>query len=251
MASAITPRAPDPAAFRTALARGVLASGLPPAKQDAFLRALFGTGAAPGAGAGAAARPVDRPAAEGRAGPPPAAPKPGDTIEPFAIERVAAGPKGFTLADGKGKVVVLDFFASWCAPCREAVPHLVALQAKYRDDVCVVGVTRYHGRGMDFATPLSGSGRAADASTPHGGVTVTDLDHEREAALYGPFAERFGIDYPIVFPAQADLARERFGVTAIPAVFVIGRDGRLVGKVVGGGDGKHEELLRLVEQARR
>jgi thiol-disulfide isomerase/thioredoxin len=238
MAKAIAPRAPDPAAFRTALARGVLSSAMTPAKQDAFLRALFG-----GDGGGAGAAVAARAPAEGRAGAAAAGPKPGDLVAPFAIERVAAGPKDFTLEHGKGKVVVLDFFASWCAPCRETVPHLVALQGKHRDDVCVVGVTRYHGRGMDFA--------AAGATTPHGGTVVKDLDREQEAALYRAFAERFGIDYPIVFPEQADLARDRFGVTAIPAVFVIGRDGRLVGKVVGGGDGKHEELLRLVEQARR
>jgi thiol-disulfide isomerase/thioredoxin len=235
VATAVAARAPDPAAFRVALARGVFASALTAAQQDAFLRALYGDSTT------AAGEPPRATPAEGAAAA--KGPKPGEVVPPFAIARVAVGPADFTLDACKGKVVVLDFFASWCAPCREGVPHLVALQQRFRADVRVVGVTRWYGRGTDFA--------AADAKAPHGGAAVDGLDREQEAVLYRAFAERFGIDYPIVFPAENDLARARFGVTGIPAVFVLDRDGKLVGRVVGGGDAKHEELLRLVEQARR
>ncbi|MEO6594458.1 MAG: TlpA disulfide reductase family protein [Planctomycetota bacterium] len=244
MAKTISARVPDPAAFRVALARGVFASGLPVAQQDSFLKNLYAEAAAV--------------ASEPRVGAMPATPlralpaaapvdqskvvQVGQVLENFAVDRVVHGPSGFDLASCKGKVVVLDFFASWCDPCRAAVPGMVQLQKDHPDDVQVMGVTRYYGHGMDFS--------GADAKPPHGGATVKDLDHDQEGALYAPLVERFGINYPIVFSTDQDLARERFGVTGIPTMFVIGRDGKLAGKVVGDGEPQHTELLRLVEQAR-
>ncbi|HEX5051429.1 MAG TPA: TlpA disulfide reductase family protein, partial [Planctomycetota bacterium] len=235
MAKVIAARAPDPAAFRVALARGVFASGLTTAQQDAFLQSLY---------AESPSQPAARPAAPGK----PAAPagnvvQVGQPVENFAVDRVVHGPDGFDLAACKGKVVVLDFFASWCGPCRAAVPHLVQLQKDHPDDVQVVGVTRYYGRGMDFSDP--------DATAPHGGKSVGDLDRDQEGALYAPLVERFGINYPIVFSRDQELARERFGVTGIPTMYVLGRDGKVVGKVVGAGEPQHAELLRLVAAARQ
>ncbi len=45
------------------------------------------------------------------------------------------------IPDPAGKVLVIDFWATWCAPCRQAIPHMSELQTHYRDSVCVVGVT--------------------------------------------------------------------------------------------------------------
>ena len=72
-----------------------------------------------------------------------------------------------------------------------------------------------------------------------------------EAALYPPLVKLFGVNYPIVFAADQELSRQRFGVTGIPAMFVLGRDGTLVGSVSGAGDAQHEQLLALVEKARK
>lgn len=76
-------------------------------------------------------------------------------------------------------------------------------------------------------------------------------DREHEAALYPPLVKLFGINYPIAFTADQELARQRFGVTGIPAVFVLGRDGTFVGSVIGAGDAEHQQLLALVEKARK
>lgn len=86
---------------------------------------------------------------------------------------------------------------------------------------------------------------------PHGGKSVKSLTNDQEAALYEALVAKFGINYPLAFTADQDAARERFGVTSIPSLFVIGRDGTLVGKVVGAGEKSHAELQRLVGQARQ
>lgn len=47
----------------------------------------------------------------------------------------------FTLSEQRGKVVVINFWGSWCAPCRDEAPHLQAIHESYGDEVVVVGVT--------------------------------------------------------------------------------------------------------------
>jgi thiol-disulfide isomerase/thioredoxin len=49
--------------------------------------------------------------------------------------------KGFTLDGAKGKVIILDIFATWCPPCQAEASHLASLQKKYKDSLVVLGVT--------------------------------------------------------------------------------------------------------------
>ena len=49
--------------------------------------------------------------------------------------------KTFSLAEFKDKVVVLEFWATWCPPCRQSIPHLSKLQEKYKDKVVVIGIS--------------------------------------------------------------------------------------------------------------
>lgn len=239
LAKTLPARVADPAPLRVAMAKGVFASDLTVAQKDAFLQGLYAGGAAPAAAAPAqvlrglpASPPID----------PSKVVRPGQVVEPFAFDRVINGPAGFDLASCRGKVVVLDFFASWCGPCLRALPSMIQLQKDHLSDVQVIGVTRYYGRGTDF------SGEGALAET---GKSVADLDREQEAALFPPLAKLFGVNYPIVFAVDQELARQRFGVSSIPAMFVLGRDGTLVGSVSGADDAQHEQLQALVEKARR
>ena len=49
-------------------------------------------------------------------------------------------PNGFSVENTKGKVIILDIFATWCPPCKAAASHLSSLQAKYKDNLVIIGI---------------------------------------------------------------------------------------------------------------
>ena len=102
------------------------------------------------------------------------------------------------LSDYRGSVVLLDFWATWCDPCREEIPHFVELQNRYRDQgLQIVGVS------MD------------DSPEP-----VRD------------FYRQFKMNYPVVM-GNASTGELYGGVLGLPIAFLIGRDGRIYSKHIG------------------
>jgi len=104
--------------------------------------------------------------------------------------------KPVTLADSKGKVILLNFWATWCGPCRAEVPDLVELQNKYKDKLQIIGL-------------------------------VTDDDDDPEAVQ--KFVKEFEINYPIAF-ATTDLRIQYGGIPALPTSFMLDTEGRVVQK---------------------
>lgn len=101
-------------------------------------------------------------------------------------------------ADWKGKVVILNFWATWCPPCREEIPEFVQLQAKYKDKLLIVGAS----------------------------------EDEDGPPKVQQFVQRYGMNYPIVM-ATKELIDNYGGVPALPTSFLIDRDGRIVQKHTG------------------
>lgn len=230
----------DRAGLRLALLRGALARS-EATGVDEFAASLYAgapTAATRTVPAARIAAPTDQARPQQRATP---ASLDGHAAPDFAASHVidprAAKLDKLALQDLRGKVVVLDFWATWCPPCRAVVPHLVELQTKHKDDIAVLGVTRFSGRGMDFSAP--------DATKPHGGKSVNQLDEAGELAINRAFAKAFELNYPIVF-VDGKLASQSYHVSGIPTVFVLDRQGQVVGSVVGG-DGARVDAL--VEQA--
>lgn len=109
--------------------------------------------------------------------------------------------------DWLGKVAIVNFWATWCHPCRIEIPDLIKLQDRYRDQLIVVGISAEI-PGVDLANDAKSTGLAKN------------------------FAAAQRINYPIVMQTSELLEIFR-GIFAMPTTFVIDREGRIVQKHVG------------------
>jgi cytochrome c biogenesis protein CcmG/thiol:disulfide interchange protein DsbE len=105
------------------------------------------------------------------------------------------------LSSYRGKVILLDFWATWCDPCRDEIPHFVELQ------------NRYGGQGLQIV----------GVSMDDGPEPVRD------------FYQRFKMNYPVVM-GNAKTGELYGGVLGLPIAFLIGRDGRISAKHIGATD---------------
>lgn len=133
----------------------------------------------------------------------------------FALKNVDG--KTIRLADYRGKVLLLDFWATWCGPCKIEIPGFVDLYDKYRS------------RGFEVA-----------------GVVV--LDEFKNAA---PFAERYKMNYPVLDGNDREDLESAFGpVIALPTSLLINREGKICSRHVGLPPIKRSDSLqKAVEEA--
>jgi len=115
----------------------------------------------------------------------------------FSLESLDG--KTVRLSDLRGKAVLLNFWATWCGPCKIEMPWFVELQNQYASQgFQIIGVA------MDEASK-------------------EDI---------GKFAKDMGVNYPILIGKEA-VGDQYGGVPALPETFVIGRDGKIVDKILG------------------
>jgi cytochrome c biogenesis protein CcmG/thiol:disulfide interchange protein DsbE len=116
------------------------------------------------------------------------------------------------LADLRGKVVILDFWASWCPPCLEEAESLNRLQEQI---------------------------------SPKGGVVLAISEDDDKAAY-----EKFIQDNHVNFPTYRDPTKkikESYGTVMIPEVYLIDRDGRIARKIVGPQDWQSPEIMGSID----
>ena len=117
--------------------------------------------------------------------------------------------KAFSLSELEGKVVILDFWATWCPPCVMEIPHFIDLYKEYK------------GQGLEVV----------GVSLDRGGVKVVKS-----------FVEKNEMTYPVVIGNQK-VAEDYGGIRGIPTTFVINRQGYIVKKFVGYRDKKVFESI--------
>lgn len=136
-------------------------------------------------------------------------PVPGAGVKVVLSDKPLALPT-FTLTDvdGKvidqtawrGKVVLLNFWATWCGPCRAEIPDLITLQDKYRDQLVVVGLSVDEGKTAN--------------------------------ALVKTFVTEHKLNYPVAVVGE-DIEKLFGGVSSIPSTFVLNTDGKMVQRHIG------------------
>jgi thiol-disulfide isomerase/thioredoxin len=97
-----------------------------------------------------------------------------------------------------GKVLIVNFWATWCPPCRAEIPDLIALQEKYRDQVQIIGIS----------------------------------EDEAPVETVKRFVAEHKMNYPVVM-LTPELERKFSGISALPTSFIVNREGQIVQKHVG------------------
>jgi cytochrome c biogenesis protein CcmG/thiol:disulfide interchange protein DsbE len=113
-----------------------------------------------------------------------------------------------------GKVVILDFWASWCVPCRRSFPWMNAMQEKYAQD----------------------------------GLVIIAVNLDREVENAAAFLTEYPANFEIVYDPDAALAKE-YEVQVMPSSFLIGRDGAPIDRHAGFKVKKQDEYEAVIRAA--
>jgi len=115
-----------------------------------------------------------------------------------------------SLADFRGKVVILDFWATWCDPCIKGMPAMQAIYKDYNNDVAVIGLTY-----------------------------CDDPEDAKE------FFKTEGYNYILLFGAE--VLTEKYNIEGIPSVFILDKEGKILHYNAGWGEGLDNEYRKILD----
>jgi cytochrome c biogenesis protein CcmG/thiol:disulfide interchange protein DsbE len=136
-----------------------------------------------------------------------------DKAPEFKLDAIKNASQKVALSQWQGKVVYVDFWASWCGPCKRSFPKLEALRAKYKD------------KGFE--------------------VIAINMDENLEDA--NGFLSQFSVSFPIVRDASGAVA-EQYKVKGMPSGYVIDQSGR-VNYIAEGFDAEDEKAIEDIVSA--
>ena len=137
--------------------------------------------------------------------------KKGEPAPPLKITSTSG--QQITLANYKGHVLLLDFFATWCAPCRDSIPRLIDLNRRYgKQGLQVLGLS---------------------------------ADEEGDRAL-DSFISEHKITYPVALAGEAVI--DDYGLRSVPTLYVIDKKGRVAEKFQGYNEAMEKSLETLIKK---
>jgi peroxiredoxin len=122
--------------------------------------------------------------------------------------------KMVTLAEKKGKVILLNFWATWCPPCRKEMPSMEMLHKKYGGDKFEI---------LAIATDRQG------------------------AKLVKPFIDEKGLTFTVLIDSEGHV-QSLYDAYALPMTYIIGKDGLIFEKIIGMVDWYSEESQKYIEE---
>jgi len=134
------------------------------------------------------------------------APEKGALSRDFTLKNLSG--KDVSLSDFRGNIVFLNFWATWCPPCRQEMPSMEKLHEKYKD------------RGLTILA-VAGDGEGVE--------------------LVRPFVEERNFTFPVLIDDRGKAA-DIYRIFAVPTTIIIGTDGKIIGKVQGAADWFSEEV---------
>jgi peroxiredoxin len=123
----------------------------------------------------------------------------------FSLKDLSGQP--LTLSSHRGKVVLLDFWATWCVPCKDEIPHFIDFQNRYGSQ----------------------------------GFQVIGLSMDDDEQLVRAFRDKLKMNYPVAM-SSVQLAEQYGGVLGLPITFIIDRQGRIISKHIGATDASAFEI---------
>ena len=120
--------------------------------------------------------------------------------------------KQVKLSDYEGQTIMLNFWATWCIPCRQEMPDLQQLWNKYRDQ----------------------------------GFAVLAVSSDIDTQAVHDFAKKMNLSFPVLLDPE-DTLRDPYEILAVPMTYLVGRDGKISGRVLGIRDWASPEAFELIE----
>ncbi len=136
---------------------------------------------------------------------------PPEEAETFTLKTLKGGMA--SLEDYRGKLIFLNFWATWCPPCRAEMPSMQRLWEEFKEE--------------DFV--------------------ILAINIQEEIKLVSSFMNERGLSFPVLLDEKGEVARS-YGISGIPATFFLNPDGEIIGKAVGARDWASEESFGLIEE---